>query len=79
MPVLGMLAKLCVHFFKSVGEIAPDQFPHFLRAQVVGVVVPGTQNVSAENNSAFHFSPESFAARARIVIEEIFRIIGTVS
>src|SRR5205823_13750381 len=68
-----------IYLFESAREILADQLSHLLRAQVVGVVITGAQNVSAENNSAFHFRAETFCASAAIEIENISRIFRAIS
>src|SRR5262249_51502157 len=69
----------CIDFLKRLREIAPNQFPHFLRAQIIGVVITGAQNVRAENNPPFHFRSETFLARAAIEIEHVFRVFCSIS
>src|SRR5205807_4317140 len=58
-----------VHFFKGFHEILANQFPDFLGADVVSVVVTGAQNICAEYDSAFYFRAESFLAGATVMIE----------
>ena len=48
-----------------------------MRAQVIGVVITGAQNVSAKNNPPFHFRSETFLTRAAVKIENVFRIFST--
>src|SRR4029077_11043318 len=55
------------------------QLAHFLRAQVIGVVITGAQNVSAKDDAPFHFRPETLLTRAAVKIEDIFRIFSTMS
>src|ERR1041385_1998721 len=40
-----------IHFFECVNEVLPNQGAHFLRTDVVGVVITGAKHVSAENYS----------------------------
>ena len=48
------------YFLKCVYEILTDELAHFLCTQIIGIVITGTENVSAENNSPFYFRAESF-------------------
>src|SRR5439155_13837578 len=59
-------------------EILADEFADFLRADVVGVVVTGAQNVGAENDSAFYFRAETLFSGAAIMIEQILWIFSAV-
>src|SRR5205823_1454753 len=68
-----------IYFFECFDEILADQLADFLRADVVSVVVTGTQNVGAENDPAFYFRAESFFSSPAIMIEQIFRIFGAIS
>ena len=57
-------------FSNASGEILANQLTHFLRAQIISVVITGAQNISAENDPAFHFPAETFFTRAAITIED---------
>src|SRR5205085_2025368 len=60
-------------------KIPPNELAHFLRAQIIGVVITGTENVSAENNSPFHFRAESFRTRAGVMIKQTAHFLRTMS
>ena len=47
-----------IDFLEGLREILPDQLPHFLRTQIIGVVIAGTQNVGPENNRRFTSGPK---------------------
>src|SRR5206468_10048138 len=51
---------------------------HFLRAQIIGMVITGAQNISAKNNAPFHFRPETFLTCAAVKAENVFRIFSTI-
>src|SRR4029453_5579377 len=68
-----------IDVFENPREILPNQLAHFLRAQVIGVVITGAQNVSAKNDSPFHFRSETPLTGATVKIEYVFRIFSTVS
>src|ERR1700757_4574425 len=55
-----------VDFFESARKIPPNQFADFLRAQIIRIVITGAQNVSAKNDPAFHFGPETLLSRAAV-------------
>src|SRR5438552_12988816 len=69
----------CVDFFESLSEIAANQLPHLLRAQIICVVITGAQNVSTKNDSAFHFRSKTFLTCAAIKIEHILGIFRAIS
>ena len=50
--------------------------PHFLRAQVIGVVVAAAQHVGAENDAPFHFRAETFLAGPAVMIEQVLRLLA---
>src|SRR6266403_3934910 len=68
-----------VHFLERLGKIPADQLADFLRAQIISVVVTGTQNVSAENDAPFHFRAETFVASTAIKIEHVSWIFRSIS
>src|SRR4026209_2662000 len=39
------------YFLKRAHEILTDELTHLLSTQIIGIVITGTENVSAENNS----------------------------
>src|SRR5207253_5249567 len=67
------------HFFECFDKILSNQLTDFWRADVVGVVITGAQNVGPENNSAFYFRAETFFARPAVMIEQIFWIFGAIT
>ena len=64
---------------KSLGKIASDQLADFLCFDVKGVVVPAAEDVSAEDDAAFHFRTESFGSGAIVQIRQISGLGGTVA
>src|SRR4030095_2048379 len=68
-----------VDLLESAGKITPNQVAHFLRAQVIGVVVTGAQNIRAKNDPPFHFRSKTLFTGAAIKIENVFRIFSTIS
>src|SRR5206468_10655835 len=68
-----------LNFLKSLGEILANQLAHFLRAQIISVVITGAQNIGAENNAPFNFLPETFPTSAAIKIEDVVRIFRPIS
>src|SRR5207249_9212539 len=69
----------CVDFLKRLREILADQLTHFLRTQIIRIIITRTQNVGAENDPAFHFRSKTFLARAAIMIEQIFWIFRSIA
>ena len=65
-------ASTCV---KCLGEVAQDQRPHLLRAQVVGVVIAGRQHVGADHDAPPNLGAESRRAGALIQIAQIFAVL----
>ena len=63
-----------VEVFEDAIEVTFDQRTHLLRFEVIRVVIPGAENIGAEDDATLHFRAESFAPRARIKIEQILRI-----
>src|SRR5207249_11493605 len=60
----------CFDFLKCAHEILTDELAHLLCTQVIGIVITGTENVGAENNSPFYFRAESFRSRAGVIIKQ---------
>ena len=72
--VVGLLAQLeggrgrgrshqRVHLLEGADEVLIEQRAHFLRLQVVGLVVTGAEHVGAEHDAPLDFRPEARAAR----------------
>ena len=59
---------------ESVREIARDQRAHFLRFQIIRVVIAVAQHVSAQHDAALHFGAEAFAARVAIHVAQRVRM-----
>src|SRR5205814_8261761 len=68
-----------VHFFECFDKVLADEFAHFLSADVVSVVVTGTQYIVAETDPAFYFGAETFLACPAVMIEQIFWIFGAIT
>ena len=68
-----------VHLGKGPGEIARDQLPHFLRLEVIRVVVPGGQHVGAGHDPALDLVAEALAARALVHVEQVARLLATMA
>ncbi len=51
-------------------EVAPDERPHLLRLQVVGVVVAGRERVGPEHDAALHLGAEARGARLPVHLEQ---------
>src|SRR5262249_17032790 len=67
-----------IDLLENLGEVAPNQLTHSLRTQIIGVVVTGAQNVSAQNDPPFHFRSETLLTRAAVKIEHAFRIFSAI-
>src|SRR5581483_7154403 len=68
-----------IDFLERAGEIAANQFAYLLRAQIIGVVITGTQDVSAKEEAPFYFRAETFRACASVVIEQVFWIFSAIT
>ena len=51
---------------EAVLEIALDQRPHLLRAQVIGVVIAGGKHVGADHDAPAHLLAEAGGARVLV-------------
>ena len=67
-----------INGFKCLLEISAYERADFLGAQIIGVVVSGTQNVASLNNSALDFLSEALGAAFDINIDNIFCIRASV-
>src|SRR6516165_4520073 len=74
----GRRRDQCIDFVKNAGEIPPNEFAHFLCTQVIRVVIAGAQNVSAKNDSPFHFRTKTLLSRSPVKIENVFGIFSTI-
>ena len=68
-----------VHLLERVLEIAANERADFLGAAVIGVVVTGREDVSAEDDPALHFGAEAFLAGFFIKIENVGRVGGAMA
>ena len=63
-----------IHLLKRIRKIARDQGAHFLRFQVVRIIVSRTQHISAQHDAALTLGSEPLAACVAIHIGE--RVAG---
>ena len=57
-------------FSKASVKSSADERAHFLRAQIVGVVIAAAEHVGAEDDAPFDLGAEPFLARPAIVVEQ---------
>ena len=60
-------------------EVAADQCPNYLSAEVVGIVVAATQDKGAQDNATLHFTTESFGAGLLVEREQVLGLAGASS
>src|SRR5438128_12079452 len=60
-----------IDLFKRLGEILANQLAHFLRAQIISVVITRTQNVGSENDPAFDLLTKTFPACPSVMIAQL--------
>src|SRR5450756_2771268 len=52
-------------------EVALDQRAHFLRAQIISVVITGREHIGADHYAPAHFGTETFATRTLIHVGDV--------
>ena len=67
MPPSGLVGvTIASTFLNASSKSRVKQRPHFLRFQIVGIVISRTQRISPKHDSPLHFGSESFIAAASI-------------
>src|SRR5579884_134542 len=64
-----------VEALEGAVELLLDERPHFLRLEVVRIVVPGAQHVGAEHDAALDFGPEARLAGGVVLAPDVRRLL----
>ena len=68
-----------VDFLEGLFEVLAEEGADFLRAEVVGVVVAGGEDVGAEDDATFDFWAEAVFAAAFVEVEHVGGVFGSIA